>query len=85
MAKYVYPAIFIPEDKGMYFIFFPDIDDCTTCGDNLPHVNEKTIDIVPIMNTTNTEKQGAKLCHWHKKKFTQLMIFMPCRKGTEQN
>lgn len=34
MSKYVYPAIFEPED-GMYNISFPDIPDCYTCGDDL--------------------------------------------------
>lgn len=34
MSKYVYPAIFEPED-GMYNVSFPDIPDCYTCGDNL--------------------------------------------------
>lgn len=34
MAKYVYPAIFEPDD-GMYSVSFPDIPDCYTCGDDL--------------------------------------------------
>lgn len=34
MAKYVYPAVFEPED-GMYNVSFPDIPGCYTCGDNL--------------------------------------------------
>lgn len=32
--KYVYPAIFTKEDKG-YSVFFPDLEGCYTCGDNL--------------------------------------------------
>ena len=35
MAKYVYPAIFTPEEDGKYSINFPDIDGCYTCGDDL--------------------------------------------------
>lgn len=35
MAKYVYPAIFTPEEKGRYSVFFPDLEGCYTCGDNL--------------------------------------------------
>ena len=35
MAKYVYPAIFTPEDKGMYSVNFPDLEGCYTCGENL--------------------------------------------------
>lgn len=32
--KYVYPAIFTKEDEG-YSVFFPDLEGCYTCGDNL--------------------------------------------------
>ena len=35
MAKYVYPAIFTPEENGGYSVSFPDLDGCYTCGDNL--------------------------------------------------
>lgn len=34
MAKYVYPAIFEPED-GLYNVSFPDLPECYTCGDTL--------------------------------------------------
>ena len=34
MSKYVYPAIFTPEN-GMYNVVFPDLESCYTCGDNL--------------------------------------------------
>ena len=32
MAKYVYPAVFTPEEDGKYSVFFPDLDGCYTCG-----------------------------------------------------
>ena len=32
--KYIYPAIFTPEDSG-YSVEFPDIPGCFTCGDSL--------------------------------------------------
>lgn len=35
MAKYVYPAIFTPEEEGRYSVFFPDLEGCYTCGDDL--------------------------------------------------
>lgn len=35
MAKYIYPAVFTPEDKGMYSIDFPDLEGCYTCGNDL--------------------------------------------------
>lgn len=34
MARYVYPAVFEPED-GLYNVSFPDIPECYTCGDDL--------------------------------------------------
>ena len=35
MAKYVYPAIFTPEENGAYSVNFPDLKGCYTCGDDL--------------------------------------------------
>ena len=32
--RYVYPAIFTPEDEG-YNVLFPDFEGCYTCGDDL--------------------------------------------------
>ncbi len=49
MAKYVFPAIFLPENKGMYSVFFPDIDGCTTCGNNLTHALEMANDALALM------------------------------------
>ena len=34
MAKYAYPAIFTPEEKG-YSVRFSDIKGCYTCGESL--------------------------------------------------
>lgn len=34
MAKYVFPAVFTPEDGG-YSVVFRDLEGCYTCGDNL--------------------------------------------------
>ena len=34
MTRYVFPAVFEPED-GLYNVSFPDIPSCYTCGDNL--------------------------------------------------
>lgn len=34
MAKYVYPAIFEPEEGG-YSVYFPDLEGCYTCGGDL--------------------------------------------------
>ncbi len=35
MNKYVYPAVFTPEEDGGYSVLFPDLDGCYTCGDTL--------------------------------------------------
>lgn len=35
MAKYVYPAVFTPEEEGRYSVYFPDLEGCYTCGDDL--------------------------------------------------
>lgn len=34
--KYCFPAIFTPEKGGKYSVYFPDLEGCYTCGDNLP-------------------------------------------------
>ena len=36
----IYPAVFIPEDKGEYSVIFPDLDGCATCGYSLEHALE---------------------------------------------
>jgi len=38
--KAVYPAVFTPEDGGEYSVYFPDLNGCFTCGDNLEHALE---------------------------------------------
>lgn len=35
MSKYVYPAIFTPEENGMFSVDFPDLEGCYTCGEDL--------------------------------------------------
>ena len=35
MAKYVYPAVFTPEENGMYSVDFRDLEGCYTCGEDL--------------------------------------------------
>ncbi len=33
--KYTYPAIFTEEENGAYSVDFPDLQYCSTCGDDL--------------------------------------------------
>ena len=58
MAKYVYPAIFTPEDNGSYSIVFPDLEGCCTCGDNLEDGIEMAEDALAlILYGYETEKR----------------------------
>ena len=38
--KCIYPAVFIPEEKGEYSVIFTDLEGCVSCGDNLEHALE---------------------------------------------
>lgn len=51
MSKYVYPAIFTPEENGQFSIRFPDINGCYTCGDNLADGMEMAQDALALMLT----------------------------------
>lgn len=51
MAKYVYPAIFTPEEDGKFSIDFPDLEGCFTCGDNLADGIEMANDALALMLT----------------------------------
>ena len=35
MKKYVYPAVFTPEENGSFSITYPDLEGCHTCGNSL--------------------------------------------------
>ncbi|MBE5971547.1 MAG: type II toxin-antitoxin system HicB family antitoxin [Lachnoclostridium sp.] len=49
MAKYAYPAIFIPEEDGSYSINFPDLEGCFTCGDTLEDGLEMARDALALV------------------------------------
>lgn len=49
MAKYVYPAIFTPEDGGGYSIRFPDIKNCFTDADDLTTAMQNANDVLCLM------------------------------------
>lgn len=46
--KYVYPAIFTPEDCG-YSVRFPDIHNCFTSGEDLADAMEMAEDVLCMM------------------------------------
>lgn len=58
MAKYVYPAIFTPEDGGQFSIHFPDIEGCFTCGNDLSDGIEMAKDALSLM-LYDMEEEGA--------------------------
>lgn len=60
MAKYVYPAIFTPEDNGQYSVRFPDIKNCFTGGDTLPDAMEMANDVL-CLSLYDLEQAGAEV------------------------
>lgn len=59
MAKYAYPAIFTPEEKG-FSIVFPDLEGCYTCGDNLEDGLEMASDALALV-LYGYEKDGRTI------------------------
>lgn len=49
MAKYVYPAIFTPEENGTFSISFPDLEGCYTCGNDLEDGIEMAEDALSLV------------------------------------
>ena len=60
MAKYVYPAIFTPEETGAYSIVFPDPEGCYTCGDDLEDGIEMAGDALALV-LYGYEKDGRTI------------------------
>ena len=60
MAKYVYPAIFTPEESGGYSIRFPDIKNCFTDGNDLSDAMQQAADVVCLM-LYDLEQAGASI------------------------
>ena len=59
MAKYAYPAIFTPEEKG-FSIVFPDLEGCYTCGDSLEEGLEMARDVLALV-LYGYEKDGRTI------------------------
>ena len=58
MARYLYPAIFSPED-GRYNVIFPDLPDCYTCGDDLTDAMQMAQDILADVMADHEETGEA--------------------------
>lgn len=50
MAKYIYPAVFTPEENG-YFINFPDFESCYTQGNDIADGIHMAEDVLSLMLT----------------------------------
>ena len=55
MAKYIYPAVFTPEENG-YFIIFPDFDSCYTQGNDIADGIHMAEDVLSLMRTHLEDK-----------------------------
>ena len=60
MAKYVYPAVFTPEEEGGYSVFFPDLEGCYTCGDDLQDALFMANDVLAFV-LYDYEKEGKRI------------------------
>ncbi len=49
MAKYIYPAIFTPEDEGGFSVRFPDLPNCFTDAETLPEAMEMANDVLCLV------------------------------------
>lgn len=54
--KYIYPAIFTPDDGG-YSVEFPDIEGCYTCGKDLQDSISMAEDALPLMLTVYEDEK----------------------------
>lgn len=59
MAKYIYPAIFTPEDGG-YNVNFPDFESCYTEGNTLEEAMEMADDVL-CLTLYDMEETGEKI------------------------
>ena len=60
MAKYVYPAIFEPNELDGYCVFFPDIENVFTEGKDLADAMYMAEDVLCLM-LYDMEKSGDKI------------------------
>jgi len=54
--KYVYPAVFTPEDNGQFSLNFPDLESCYTCGDNLGDALYMAEDVLAMTLVSHEDK-----------------------------
>ena len=59
MAKYLYPAVFTPEDAG-YSVVFPDLKNCFTSGATLEEAMDMANDVL-CLTLYDLEHEGASM------------------------
>lgn len=59
MAKYIYPAIFTPEEDGGYSVRFPDVESCYTGSETLVGAMDMAKDVLCMMLYEMEEHQQA--------------------------
>ena len=59
MAKYLYPAVFTPEDAG-YSVNFPDLKNCFTSGATLEEAMDMANDVL-CLTLYDLEQEGAAI------------------------
>lgn len=60
MAKYIYPAVFTPEEDGGYSINFPDIESCYTSAETLEEGLDMANDVLCLM-LYDMEENGREI------------------------
>ena len=60
MAQYIYPAVFTPEENGLYSVNFPDLQSCYTSGNNLKDAIKMAEDILAYV-LYDYEKDGLEI------------------------
>lgn len=60
MSKYVFPAVFEPNELGGYCVSFPDLENVFTQGDDLPDALSMAEDALCLM-LYNMEKRGQDI------------------------
>jgi predicted RNase H-like HicB family nuclease len=61
MAKYVYPAVFEPDEEvGGFCVYFPDIEGCYTQGDDMNEAMDMAEDVLCLM-LYDIEKKGIDI------------------------
>ena len=60
MSRYVYPAIFEPNELDGFCVFFPDLENVFTHGNDLPHAMEMAQDALCLM-LYDMEKDGVEI------------------------